>query len=309
LKFSITDFFVKNKSNIIITAFVIVCMLLLLKFPSRDNIITKTFLNTDEVEYDDGLISDKNDSLEKYGLTALENIVIKEDTEVRRTPNIARYNALYKLKFGTKIYTKGIDLENENHVYTDASLVERETKNGFVAIYAVKPTKLSEKPVGYVAVEDIILKSEFKNFKPQPKRIVIDPPILAAIESHLTVNGTIYKLIEDNKRFNNSIAYGDYNNDGNADFAVILDTYDNSDSVFLIFFMDAEKHTYRLIYNTLATSYLKINTIPKDAAIIFKTETTSFPFDGIQITTNEPYPFYYFYSENTNSFTLVKDSK
>lgn len=282
-------------------------MLLLLKFPSRDNIITKTFLNTDEVEYDDSIVSNKNDSLQKYGLCAIENIIINEDTKVRRTPNIARYNTLYELKFGTKIYTKVIDKENENHIYVDASLVERETKNGFVAIYAVKPIKLSEKPVGYVAVEDIILKSEFKNFKPQPKRIKIDASILATIVSNLIVNGTTYKLIEDSKRFNNSIAYGDYNNDGANDFAIILDTEDNSDSVFLVYFLDAEKNTYRLVFTNAATSYLKINTIPKQTTIIFKSETTSFPFDGIQITTNEPAPFYYFYTANTNSFTVVKN--
>lgn len=307
MKFSFTDFIAKNKSNIIITVFVIVCMLLLLKFPSRDNIITKTFLNTNEVEYDDAMISDKNDSLEKYGLCAIENIVIEESAKVRRTPNIARYNTLYELKFGTKIYTKTIDVENENHIYTDKSLVERETRNGFVAIYAVKPIMLSEKPVGYVAVEDIILKSEFKNFKPQPKRIAIDPPILAAIQNDLVVNGKTYKLIEDNKRFNNSIAYGDYNNDGATDFAIILDTEDNIDSVFLIYFMDNEKNTYQLNFTHSATSFLKINTIPKQTPIIFKTETTSFPFDGIQITTNEPNPFYYFYTANTNSFTQVKN--
>ena len=107
------------------------------------------------------------------------------------------------------------------------------TKNGFVAIYAVKPITLSEKPVGYVAVQDIILKSEFKNFKSKPKRIVIEASILAAIESNLVLNGTTYKFIEDNKRYNNSITYGDYNNDGAIDFAIILDTPDNADSVFL----------------------------------------------------------------------------
>jgi len=307
LKSSFLNFIANNKTNIIITVFIIVCMLLLLKFPARNNIITETFLKEDDVEYDDSEMALNNDTLEKYGLTALENIVIKEDAEVRRTPNIARYNTLYVLKFGTKIYTKSIDEENKSNIKIDESLLARETKNGFVAIYAVKPIKLSEKPVGYVAVEDIILKSEFKNFKPQPKRIEIEAPILAAIQSDLVVNGKTYKLIEDNKRFNNSIAYGDYNNDGATDFAVILDTEDNSDSVFLVYLMDIEKNTYRLNFTHSASSYLKINTIPKQSPIIFKTETTSFPFDGIQITTNEPNPFYYFYTANTNSFTQVKN--
>ncbi len=306
MKFSLLNFIAKYKTNICICVFVIVCLLLLLKFPARNNIITKTFLKEDEVEYDSE-IAFKNDSLEKYGLMAIENIVIKEDAEVRRTPNIARYNTLYELKFGTKIYTKSNDEENKYNIKIDESLLERETKNGFVAIYAVKPITLSEKPVGYVAVEDIILKSEFKNFKPQPKRVVIEATILAAIESNLVVNGITYKLIEDNKRYNNSITYGDYNNDGATDFAIILDTPDNADSVFLVFFKDAEKKNYRLIFTNAATTYLKINTIPKQTPIIFKSETTSFPYDGIQITTNEPNPFYYFYTANTNSFTLVKN--
>jgi hypothetical protein len=286
---------------------VVVGMALLLKFPTKDNVITESFLNEDDVEYDDSENNFKNDTLEKYGLTAVENIVIKDDTEVRRTPNIARYNALYVLKFGTKIYTKNYDDKNSKAKEIDKSIVERETKNGFVAIYAVKPITLSEKPVGYVAVEDIVLKTEFKNFKPQPKRIEIDASTLAAIQNDLVVNGKMYQLIEDNKRFNNSITYGDYNNDGATDFAIILDTEDNSDSVLLAYLMDTEKNNYRLIFTHSATSYLKINTIVKQTPIVFKTETTSFPFDGIQITSNEPNPIYYFYSANTNSFTLVKN--
>jgi hypothetical protein len=270
LRFSITDFIAKNKTNIIITILVIVSMLLLLKFPARNNIITKTFLNDDEVEYDDALISDKNDSLEKYGLCAIENIIIEANAKVRRTPNIARYNTLYELKFGTKVYTKVIDAANENHIYVDASLVERETKNGFLAIYAVKPITLSEKPVGYVAIEDIILKSEFKNFKPKPKRMVLDAEIVAAIDRNLLIDGIRYKFIEDNERFNNTITFGDFNNDEITDFAVVLDTEDNSDSVFLVFFMDVEKKSYRLVFTNAATAFLKINTIPKQTNITFK---------------------------------------
>ena len=280
-------------------------MLLLLKFPAR-NIITKTFLKEEEVEYDYSGGSNQNDTLEKFGLIATENIVIKEDTEVRRTPNIARYNTLYELKFGTKIYTKNIDEENKTTTI-DESLLIREAKNGFVAIYAVKPITLSEKPVGYVAMEDIIKKSEFKNFKPQPKRMVFDAEILATIERNSTIDGIHYKLIEDNRRFNNSITFGDFNNDDITDFAVVLDTEDNSDSVFLVYFMDVEKNAYRLVYSNPATSFLKINTIPKQTNIILKSETTSFTLDGIRVTTNEPTPFYYFYSASTNSFTVVKD--
>jgi hypothetical protein len=307
LKFLLLNFFTKNKTTILIAISVVVGMALLLKFPTKDNVITESFLNEDDVEYDDSENNFKNDTLEKYGLTAVENIVIKDDTEVRRTPNIARYNALYVLKFGTKIYTKNYDDKNSKAKEIDKSIVERETKNGFVAIYAVKPITLSEKPVGYVAVEDIVLKTEFKNFKPQPKRIEIDASTLAAIQNDLVVNGKMYQLIEDNKRFNNSITYGDYNNDGATDFAIILDTEDNSDSVLLAYLMDTEKNNYRLIFTHSATSYLKINTIVKQTPIVFKTETTSFPFDGIQITSNEPNPIYYFYSANTNSFTLVKN--
>ncbi len=288
---------------------VIVCLLLLLKFPARDNIITETFLEDDEVEYDDSKISEKNDSLGKYGLMAIENIIITDNAKVRRTPNVARFNTLYELKFGTKIYTKGIDMENENHSYVDASLVEREIKNGFIAIYAVKPIRLAEKPVGYVAIEDIILKSEFKNFKPQPKRMEIDPLVASALESNLTINGITYKFIEDNKRFNNSLAYGDYNNDGNTDFAIILDTEDNLDSILLVYFMNADKTSYHRVFSVFATPFLKVNTIAKQTPIVFSTESTTFPFDGIQITTDDPKPFYYFYTANNNSFTVVKDPK
>ena len=71
--------------------------------------------------------------------------------------------------------------------------------------------------------------------------------------------------------------------------------------------MDGEKKTYQLHYANPAATFLKVNTVAKNTTFILKSETTSFPLDGIQITTNEPAPFYYFYTANTNSFTVVKD--
>ncbi len=261
----------------------------------------------DKVEYGYPDSGETTDTLEKFGLCANENFVVREDAEVRRTPNIAMYNTVYKLKFGTKVYTKNAD--KESNIKADDSLLERETRNGFVAVYSVKPVMLSDVPVGYMLREDIIEKSEFKNYKPQePKAppLIIPDDIKAVIESHLTIEGINYKVIENEERFNNSLCYGDFNNDGMTDFAVLLDKADNSGTALLVYVQQPNKKTYSLVYSKLHPTLLKIKTIAKNTQINVDYEMTSFAVDGILITNAASATFFQVYDTRDKSFTVFK---
>jgi hypothetical protein len=300
LKTRLLEIIKRNKKALLITLFVIIGVILVLKLPKK-NILSETFFNSDDTEYkySDGV--KKGDTLEKFGFCANENYVIKDVADVRRTPNVAMYNSTYKLKFGTKVYTKNIDKENKNNIDVDESLLDRETKNGFVAIYSVKPVTLSDMPVGYIAIEDIIEKSEFKNFKPEPKEIErtkIETSILSTIESHLLIDEIDYKLIEDNNRFNNTITYGDFNDDGNQDFAIVLDKLDNSESILLVYAFNPEKNAYELIFKKAQPLLVQLKTIKKDTSISVNFEMTSFPLDGT---------FFQIYNTHDNTFMVFKN--
>lgn len=302
---------ITNKKFVIITLIVIATLVLLYKIPKK-NIITETLFNTTEKEYEysDGVR--KADTLEKLGFCANENYVITEDAEVRRTPNIAMYNTIYKLKFGTIIYTKNIDPKNKNNIDIDETLLERETKNDFVAIYSIKPITLSDLPVGYISKEDFIEKSEFKNFKPKPKeleRIEIESGIKSTIESNLLIDDVEYHFITDVMRFNNSITFGDFNDDGESDFAVNLDSKSNSNSILLIYVKNTKDNIYDLIYKKVYPTLLTIKTITKESKIEVHSETMSFPIDGVQIKDKDASIFFHIYNTDNNTFMVFKNQK
>lgn len=280
-----------------------------LKFPKKEP-QKETPPQQQTVEYDYSDAEKTTDTLWQFGLAAQENFVVRDSAEVRRTPNVARYNTLYKLKFGTIVYTKNVDKEHKNNIEIDASLLEKESRNGFVAVYSEKPLTLSAVPVGYMAIGDIIEKSEFKNYRAQAGKapaLHIPDDIRSVIESHLNIDGVSYKLIQDPDRFNNSLSYGDYNNDGSTDFAIMLDRSDNTGSIILIYGLHPHKATYSIGYKKIHATLLKIKTIPKNTKVNVNYEVTSFPVDGLHITTMELATFFQVYDLHDKSFMVFKN--
>lgn len=262
-------------------------------------------LTEDDYEYFNEDV--KDDTLANFGFCANENYVIKEDADVRRTPNKAMYNSVYKLKFGTKVYTKNID-KKSNVDDVDPTLLEREKRNNYIAIYAQKPVLLSEKPVGYINIENILEKSEFKNYKPKPKVVVpikIESAIKATIESNLFIDEMEYVFSKDTERFNKSIIYGDFNNDGNKDFAVILDSSDNLNSIIQIYFNNPAENIYKLVFKKRYASLLKIKLIEKENEVMINSEITTFPLDGVLISNPELNSFFHIYNPDSKNFMVL----
>jgi len=267
--------------------------------------INKNQLTEDDYEYYN--VNVKDDTLSKFGFCAKDNYVIKEDADVRRTPNKAMYNSIYKLRFGTKVYTKNID-EESNVSSIDETLLEREKRNNFVAIYALKPILLSDMPVGYIHIDDIIKKSEFQNYKPKEKiekPIKIDSEIKFTIENNLIIDGMEYQFAKNVSRLNESLIYADFNDDATKDFAVILDNFDATNSMLQIYLYNPVDNIYSLVYQKAYPSLLKIKLIKKEHDVMVNSEISKFPFDGILITNTEFNSFFHIYNIDNKNFMVL----
>lgn len=295
----------KYKKYIIITALVLVAFFIAFKFIKKETIL-ETFSSKpeDSFSYSDG--STKTDTLEKYGFHAVENYVIKEVGEVRRTPNFAAYNTIHKLRFGTKIYTKEVD--STSKIEIDPALVAREIRNDYVAVYASKPVMFSDMPVGYMAKDEFIRKDKFKDFKPEPikpDKIEYDSGVMATIEESYILNDDGFKMSDDFKRYNKAIVFGDYNNDTHPDFSVLLDNVELNRSAVLIFFFNPEKNLYNLMLKKTYENLLSIKNIKKNTSIVVNAENTSFPLDGVLISNPNNSGYFHIFNTDNNSFMIL----
>jgi transposase-like protein len=296
----------KYKKYIIISLLVLIAFFVAYKFIKKESILEtfSTSVKEDDFDYSDG--NTKTDTLEKYGFHAVENYVVKEVGEVRRTPNFAPYNTIHKLRFGTKIYTKEVD--STSNIEIDPTLVAREIRNDYVAVYASKPVMFSDMPVGYMAKGDFVRKSEFKNFKPEPikpEKIEFDAGVKATIEESFFTSNDDFRLPEDFRRYNKSVVYGDFNNDGQSDFSVLLDNADGTRSAVLIYFFNAEKNVYDLMLKKAYDGLLNIKSIKKTTSIVVNSESTSFPLDGVLITNASNSGYFHVFNPDNKSFMIL----
>lgn len=296
----------KYKKYIIISVLVLVAFFIAFKFIKKETIL-ETFSikeEADTFDYSQGIT--KTDTLEKYGFHAVENYVVKEVGEVRRTPNFAPYNTIHKLRFGTKIYTKEID--STSNIKIDPALIARESRNDYVAVYASKPITFSDMPVGYMSKDEFVRKSQFKYYKPEPikpEKIEFDAGIKATIEESYLLNDDGFRLADDFRRYNKSVVYGDFNNDNLNDFAVILEQPDGSRSAILIYFFNAEKNIYNLMLKKPYEGLLTIKSVKKNTSVTVNSESTTFPIDGVTITNASQGGYFHVYNADNKSFMIL----
>ncbi|MBC7525017.1 MAG: hypothetical protein H7239_11335 [Flavobacterium sp.] len=291
-----------------IIIFIVLSGTLYFQFIKNNSILNIKFNNP--VENLSSTESDlKNDSLCKLGFCANENIVVTEDAPVRRTANYAKFNTVYNLKFGTVIYTKNID-EKNNEIKKDRSLLNKERRLNYIAVYALKPIFLSDKPVGYMLEDDFIEKSTFKNYVPKPKEvdpITLETSIKSLIDENLNIDGELFNYAKDGDRFNKSIIYGDFNGDENKDFAIVLDNLELINSGILVFLKNDDTNKYDLVFKKSYSSILTIKLLAKETKIIVNNEKKSFPIDGFQITNTNLNSFSYIFNNETKSFTVFQN--
>jgi hypothetical protein len=285
---------------------VLVAFFIAFKFIKKETILETFSIKEDADVFDYSAGITKTDTLEKYGFHAVENYVVKEVGEVRRTPNFAPYNTIHKLRFGTKVYTKEVD--SSSTIKIDPALVARESRNDYVAVYASKPITFSDMPVGYMSKDEFVRKSQFKYYKPEPikpEKIEFDAGIKATIEESYLINEDGFRLADDFRRYNNSVVYGDFNDDNLNDFAVILEQPDGSNSALLIYFFNVEKNIYNLMLKKTYDGLLTIKSVKKNTNTIVNSETTSFPIDGVSITNASKGSYFHVYNSDNKSFMIL----
>lgn len=299
--------FCNKYKHFIIVVFIAIIVMFVYLFLHKNNVIINSVVNkTDENNYVT-TIKIKDDSLSKFGLCAIENYVVTDNADVRRTPNRAMYNSVYKLRFGTLVYTKEKDEENEIEDF-DKSILDNESRDNYVAIYAEKPFLKSDKPVGYVFIEDIFKKETFENYVPKPKKeveVLINSEILSVIESNYIIDGEYFSLSKDIKKKNESIVYGDFNNDANNDFAVILENLDATSSMVYIYLNTLGENNYKLAYHKKYENLLKIKLIKKEEGVMVNSEITKFPIDGVLITNSVFNSFYHIFNDANTTFLVM----
>lgn len=299
------NFYFKNKYVIIIAFLSVTILFISYKlFSSKNSTVNK---KSNPEYYQDYSLANPNlkgKTLEELGLMAQENYVIAETGHVRRTQNFAQSNTIHELKFGTVIYTKNLD--SLSGIIVDEQLLARENKKGFVAVYAEKPTRITDLPIGFMDEKEIISKEKFKDFKPEIKEeeiIKYSATILDAVETNANFDGELYQLSENAERSKKALVFGDFNNDGVKDMAVVVDLVDSSKSGLLIFFKSDQE--YKLAYKKGFNSKVSAKTINKETPITLKSESTIFPFDGILISDKNSNSYFYIYDTDIEDFMVI----
>ena len=307
MKEKVLKFITDNKNILLIATLVIaIGFVVYLLIPNKTSEVT---IESNPEYYEDYSKADgsiKGKTLEELGLLAEINYIVAEPAKVRRTQNFAQNNTIYELKFGTTIYTKVID--STSLIKVDKLILERENKKGFIAVYADKPTRITDMPVGYISEEEFVAKKAFKNYKPEitvEEIVKIDIKFLDVIEANSTFDGIPYFLSDNAERVKNTLLFGDFNNDGIQDMAAIIDDIDVKKSGILIFFK--KDGVFKLAFKRSFLGVMKGKTVKKETPIILKSDSTIFPLDGIYITGKENNYFLVFDSESNDFMTITKD--
>jgi hypothetical protein len=253
-------------------------------------------------------VQDKED-LEKNGFYAQENYVIANKAFLREKPSKSA-KVTDTLDFGAKFYTKTVYYGEGEEAIGDESLLENEQKEGFIAVYTKKPKTLSEKPVGYITEKAIVEQYSFQDYKkyfslPQFKKL--DSNIKRAIMENTYINQKTFYLTQNSQKAPNAICTGDFDGDGNKDFAVAIDNVESSESAIVIFCINSATKEPYPAYKVAFTELLKVKTITKGSTITLfgpvENESTDkiVDKDVVQIYGGNS-SSYMLYDENTNKF-------
>lgn len=239
-------------------------------------------------------IDDKKD-LEKNGFYAEEYFIIANKSYLRSSPNKNANNIIDTLQFGKKVYIKSVyyDEEGGGEVVGDASLLENEKVDGFVAVYFKKPKTIQEKPNGYVTEKVLEFEYEFKNYQKYfslPEFKKLDSQMKRIILENDYVNNKTFTLTESSQKAPNAICTGDFDGDGQKDLAVVLDNVENESSLILVFLVNSSTKEPYVAYKKEFYEYLKVKKISKNTSFTISNEedenegtTLSPTFDYVEI--------------------------
>ena len=199
-----------------------------------------------------------------------ESFIISNEAFLRSAPNAEDGTKVKSLKFGERVY-----LEN------------KEPTNGYAKVYLSNPGSVKNPTAqAYYLTESVVVShyqfdeykkyfslAPFSGLASKTKKLILDEDYS---------NGTDYEVTQNADRAKNTLSYGDFDQDGSMDVAIVLDNNEKQTSRLLIICTNkATKEPY-LGFAENYSDKVRINSFKKGASVFMNSdEFTNSPNDGI----------------------------
>ncbi|SKB60265.1 hypothetical protein SAMN05660477_00155 [Soonwooa buanensis] len=197
-----------------------------------------------------------------------ENYVIAKDANLRDAPNAQTSNIAGNLKFGQKLF---VDNQYENP--------------SFAKVYMEKPVKNVVSQPYYMLKSNVVEYYNFDDFKQAfslGKFSELEARVKRLILDNKYNDGTTYSVTQNADRAKNTVSYGDFDGDGQADVAVILDNNEKQSSRLLIICTNQNSKEPYLAYAENYSDKMRLSSFKKKALIYMNTDNlTPSPIDGV----------------------------
>lgn len=243
----------------------------------KDSVKTAVPANVfgDSVKVDSAVAAVKDDTpdphYDEYGEEYepySENYVIANEAFVRTSPSESASKLSTNLKFGDRL------------------IVDNSYNSGkYAKVYFTQPTKSAPQTAYYVTDYVLTYQGEFDEFK---KYFSLKPFAGLAVKTKKLIldndysNSRSYQLTQNLERSKSALAYGDYDNDGIQDVAVVLDNNEDQYSRLLIICTNAATKDPYLAYAENFSDKMRINSYKKGAKIFMNSSSlVPSPADGV----------------------------
>lgn len=256
----------------------------------KDSLVVKAPAK-DSVKVDSARVTNGDNEYEDEGYEPYtESYVISNEAFLRSVPNANDDSKVQSLKFGERVYRDN-----------------RESSNGYAKVYLTDPgsgKNTTAQP--YYLTESVVVSNyEFDDFK---KYFSLAPfSGLASKTKKLILaedysDGTDYEVTQNAERAKTTLAYGDFDQDGLGDVAIVLDNNEKQTSRLLIICTNkATKEPY-LAFAENYSDKVRINSFRKGASVFMNSdEFTPSPSDGI-IVNGEDIKLALIYQKSTQKF-------
>lgn len=197
-----------------------------------------------------------------------ENYVIAKDANLRDAPNAQTSNIAGNLKFGQKLY---VDNQYESP--------------NFAKVYLDKPVKNVTSQAYYMLKSNVVEYYNFDDFKQSfslGKFSELEARVKRLILDNKYNDGTTYTITQNADRAKNTVAYGDFDNDGQLDVAVILDNNEKQSSRLLIICTNQSSKEPYLAYAENYSDKMRLSSFKKKALIYMNSDSLiPSPIDGV----------------------------
>ncbi|WP_300675725.1 hypothetical protein [Soonwooa sp.] len=217
-----------------------------------------------------------------------ENYVIAKDANLRDAPNAQGSNVAGNLKFGQKVY-----VDNQFDSPT------------FARVYLDKPVKNQMSQSYYMLKSNVVEYYNFDDFKQAfslGKFSELEARVKRLILDNKYSDGTTYTVTQNADRAKNTIAYGDFDGDGQLDVAVILDNNEKQSSRLMIICTNQNSKEPYMAYAENYSDKMRLSSFKKKSLIFMNSSNlVQSPIDGVLLN-SENAKLVILYDKNNQKF-------